>query len=103
MGNQGACGRKGRNPSTTAASHLLWEADERRENRGRLQSSRRFRLASCTCSERRQLRGVSQLESFTSKQTAGDQPFGARCRRTKEREEEQEEGEERERGLEERA
>ena len=34
----GACGREGRNPSSTAASHLLREADERRENRGRLQS-----------------------------------------------------------------
>ena len=38
----GACGREGRNPSSTAASHLLWEADERRENRGRLQSESWF-------------------------------------------------------------
>ena len=27
-----ASGREGRNPSTTTATHLLWEADERREN-----------------------------------------------------------------------
>ena len=31
---KGARGREGRDPSSTAASHLLREADERRENRG---------------------------------------------------------------------
>jgi hypothetical protein len=33
----GARGGEGRHPATTAAPHLLWEADERRENRFRLQ------------------------------------------------------------------
>merc|ERR1719289_829754 len=58
---QGARGREGRDPSSTAASHLLREADERRENRGRLQSSRRFCFASCSCSERRQLEEFQTL------------------------------------------
>ena len=70
------------------------EADERRENRGRLQSmsngysgpgnksldfslkliilyrnagSRRFRLAPCPCPQRRQLEELQSFESFTSK------------------------------------
>merc|ERR1719234_2840257 len=82
---------QGRYPSSTAASNLLWEADERRENRGRLQSSRRLRLASCSRSERRQLKISStvflQFESFTSKQKPVTNFFGSRCRRTKEKEE----------------
>merc|ERR1719245_1936883 len=58
---------QGRYPTSTTASHLLWEADERRENRGRLQSSRRFRLAPCPCPQRRQLQELQSFESFTSK------------------------------------
>ena len=44
----GARGREGRNPSPTTASHLLWEADERRENRGRLQSESWFHIKNYT-------------------------------------------------------